>query len=207
MGYLRKRGEPRPIAVTSQDIAITMWAIGFLFVMIVIVFAPVKMDAGRYFYLFERESFLMLQIVALICFLISTVWLCYGISKYNLNMWLDKLHPDWQGWIRSDKTGQITCQIAKKDSLGYSKGIAFNKKAGVISRKGFKTNLPNGNSVIFVFDPMSHNADILEAVGWKLYKKIHGFIGYNAYVQFKKGKIELIKTDEKVIEDGQKTVA
>ncbi len=140
----------------------------------------------------------MLQIIAIICFLISTVWLCYGISKNNLNMWLDKLHPDWQGWIRADKTGQITCQIAKKDSLGYSKGIAFGKKAGVISRKGFKTNLPNGNSVILVFDPMSHNVDVLEAVGWKLYKKRHAFIGYQAYIPWKKSKKELIETGEKV---------
>lgn len=193
--YLRKAGEPRPIMVTIQDIAITFWCTSLLFLLIIVFFSPTVIDEGRIFYLFEADSFFLFLLLSITFSLLSIVYVCYAISKYHLNMWTDKLHPDWQGCIRVDKNGQVTNQIIKKDSLGYNKLIAFGKKAGIINRSGFKLNLPNGNTVIVAFDPMSHNADLLEALGWVLYKKRHGFIGYDAYVRYKKDKKELIKSE------------
>ena len=82
----------------------------------------------------------------------------------------------------------------EKDSLGYDKGVALGKKIGLIQKEGLKLTLPNGNSVLLTFDVMSHNIDMLEALGWMLYKKKYKVVGYDAYkVYLNETKPELIE--------------
>lgn len=195
MSYLRKKGEPKPIMLTSQEIAITFWCIALLFAMLMVFVLSrriIDSDTGEMFYFYDAYTLGFVLFMILFFSFFGIVWLCWGDSKFNLNMWKDRINPDWQGVLRADKNGLVTGQIMKKDSLGYNKGIAFGKKAGLINKGGFKLTLPNGNNLLLVVDFMSRNIDLAEAIGWMLYKRKHGFVGYNAYVQCKREKKTLL---------------
>jgi hypothetical protein len=200
-GFLRKRGDPRPIGFTAQEIAITFLSISFLFIVVTIYFPNRKIfeiSTQTEWYIYDIMTLGFMFFLVFIFALIGIVFLAYGDSKYDLNMWKDRVHPDWQPTVRIDKNGTVTNQIMKKDSLGFVKGIAFGKKAGIINRgSGFRLSLPNGNSLLMVMDFMSHNANPLEAVGWQLYKKKFGVVGYNAYTKCKREKKTLLSIDEK----------
>lgn len=189
-----KRKGPKPIMATSQEIAISFWLTACVFgVMLLRLKAPVEYD--------------FMVVMMLIFSFISTGFLCYLFSKYNLNVFTDKIHPDYEFWIRLDKTKMATLQIARKDSLGLSKGIAHGAKAALINRGDYTISSPNGNKGLLVFDTMSHNLNLEEAMGWRLIKRKWGFIGYSAYEKaLKEGGtlIEVPSKKETTDEEGRK---
>ena len=131
-GFLRKRGDPRPIGFTAQEIAMVFLTISVLFMAITIKF-PTRyvLDQGKYWYVYDLDTLLLMFFLIFIFSAIAVFFLCFGDSKYDLNMWLDRVNKDWQSTLRIDKNGLVSNQIMKKDSLGFVKGIAFGKKAGI----------------------------------------------------------------------------
>lgn len=198
-GYLRKPGEPRPIALTSQEVAITFWCVALIFAAVFIYMLPIRIideDTNVMFYAYPMESIGFVFFMIFFFTFFGIAWMNWSHSKNNLNMWSDRIHPDWQGVIRADKNGLVTNQIMKKDSLGLLKGIVFGKKAAAINKRSFNLKLPNGNSVVIVLDFMSSTVDLREALGWSLYKKRHKLLGYDAYVRCKQEKKTLLTTTE-----------
>lgn len=200
MSYLRKKGEGRPISLTSQEISITMWCISLLFAAILVYMLGIRMidpSTGEMFYVYDGATLGFILFMILFFSFFGIVWMNWGHSKWGLNSWTDRISHDWQSTIRIDKTGIVTNQVMKKDSLGYTKGIAFGKKAGTINKGGFKLTHPNGNPVLLVVDFMSRNVNISEAIGWRLYKRKHGIIGYDSYIKCKREKKTLLTYDGK----------
>ena len=191
---MARRRSPKPIALTSQEIAICWWCMSLLFVCLVFAFSYREVVNGVLFLYLDELTMGFFLAMSIIFSLIGVIWLSWPISKYNLNMNMDRLHHDWQGVIRVDKNGMMHQTLMEKDSLGYDKGVALGKKIGLIQKEGLKLTLPNGNSVLLTFDVMSHNIDMLEALGWMLYKKKYKVVGYDAYkVYLNETKPELIE--------------
>lgn len=198
--YLKRKGDPRPIGFTIQEIAMVFLSISVLFMAVLVYFPNRKIfeiSTGVEWYIYDLTTLVFLLILSFIFSALGIIFLCLSHSKNDLNMWTDRVNKDWQPTLRVDKNGLVSNQIMKKDSLGFVKGIAFGKKAGLINKGGFKLTLPNGNTVLLVLDFMSHNANPLEAVGWTLHKKKHGVIGYNAYTKCKREKKTLLTIDDK----------
>ena len=193
---MSRRRPPKPIAMTTQEIIIVFWCIGLFFAGLIAVFSYKEIINGvRFYYMDEMTLFFFLG-MSMFFSLLGIIWVNYLISKYNVNMNIDRLHHNWQGVYRVDKNGMIHQTIMEKDSLGYIRGVALGKKAGLIQKEGLKLTLPNGNNVLLTFDVMSHNIDMLEALGWQLYKKKHKVVGYDAYKIAPKETKELIMSDE-----------
>jgi len=183
--------------------------ISVLFMAVLVNFPSRKIfeiSTGIEWYIYDLGTLVFMLILSFIFASLGIIFLCLSLSKNDLNMWTDRVNKDWQATLRIDKNGLASNQIMKKDSLGFVKGIAFGKKAGLINKGGFKLTLPNGNTVLLVLDFMSHNVDPLEAVGWSLYKKKFGVIGYNAYLKCKHEKKTLLTIGDKGQEGLQKEI-
>lgn len=197
--YLKRKGDPRPIGFTIQEVAMVFLGISVLFMAILVNFPNRKIfeiSTGVEWYIYDFSTLVFLLVLSFMFAAIAVTIVCISLSKNDLNMWTDRVNKDWQSTLRVDKNGLVSNQVMKKDSLGFVKGIAFGKKAGLINKGGFKLTLPNGNTVLLVLDFMSHNANPLEAVGWALYKKKYGVIGYNAYKKCKREQKTLLTIDE-----------
>lgn len=197
--YLKRKGDPRPIGFTIQEIAMVFLSISVLFMAVLVNFPNNKileLSTGIEWYIYDFSTLAFLLILSFMFAALGMIFICFSLSKNDLNMWTDRVNKDWQATLRVDKNGLVSNQIMKKDSLGFVKGIAFGKKAGLINKGGFKLTLPNGNTVLLVLDFMSHNANPLEAVGWSLYKKKHGVIGYNAYKKCQREKKTLLSIND-----------
>lgn len=181
---MAKKG-PKAITFTTQEMAISFWCISLIFALVMI--DQTNMGATWIFFMFMILFFSFL----------SVAWLCYLFSKYTLNAFTDRIHHDYETWIRCDKTGMFTLQIVKKGSLGLSKGVAHGVKAAIINRGDTNYSLPNGNRVLLKFDALSHNINLDEAIGWQLIHKKWELLGYNAYEKAEADRKTLIKIEGK----------
>jgi hypothetical protein len=175
------RKGPKPILFTTQEVAVTFWFISLIFTVVMI--HETRMSGTWIFMMFMIQLFAFLPLA----------YLCYLFSKYTLNVFTDRIHHDYEVWIRCDKNGVFSLQIAKKGPLGLSKGIAHGVKAAIINRGDTGYSLPNGNRCILKYDPLSHNIKIDDALGWQLIRRKTGFIGYDAYAQAEEDERTLVK--------------
>ena len=104
---MARRKPPKPIALTSQEIAICWWCMSLLFVCLIFAFSYREVVNGVLFLYLDELTMGFFLAMSIIFSLIGVIWLCWPISKYNLNMNIDRLHHDWQGVIRVDKNGMM----------------------------------------------------------------------------------------------------
>jgi hypothetical protein len=106
----------------------------------------------------------------------------YLISKYNLNILIDRVkNPDFVGWIRFTRTKRLCFQMVKNGPIGQTKGIANGEKADCINDGSYTVITPCGNQAIIKSDLLSHNINLDRAVGWNLISKHFGLIGFRAW--------------------------
>jgi len=165
------RKGPKAITFTTQEMAITLWCISLIFALVMI--DQTHMGGTWIFFMFMILLFSFLPVA----------WLCYLFSKYTLNVFTDRIHHDYETWVRIDKGGMITLQIVRKGPLGLSKGVAHGVKAAIINRGDTNYSFPNGNRALLKYDALSHNINLNEAIGWQLVHRKWGMLGYNAYVK------------------------
>lgn len=135
--YLRRKGDPRPIGFTIQEIAMVFLSISVLFMAVLVYFPNRKIfeiSTGVEWYIYDITTLAFLLVLSFIFSALGMIFLCLSLSKNDLNMWTDRVNKDWQATLRVDKNGLASNQIMKKDSLGFVKGIAFGKKAGLINK-------------------------------------------------------------------------
>lgn len=165
-------GKNNPYSITTQEMSTVFFLMGFL------MFAIVFLAFGLPMFI------LLLLFVALIFFFISMVTPNYAISKYNLNMFIDKItNPDFENWLRVTKNRTFAPQTVKKGVLGQSKGLVHGAKADIINRGDFTITLQNGNHALITYDSLSHNINLNHALGWKLIKRKFGFLGSSAFIK------------------------
>jgi len=165
-------GKNNPYSLTTQEISVVFFLMGFMIYMIVVVFFGLPL------------FMILLMIVALIFFAISMFTPNYQISKYNLNMFIDKItNPDWENWIRITKNRVFAPQTVKKGVLGQSKGLVHGAKADLINRGDFTVTFQNGNHGLVKYDTLSHNMNLNHTLGWKLIKRKFGFLGSTAFIK------------------------
>jgi len=165
-------GKNNPYSLTTQEISVVFFLMGFMIYMIVVVFFGLPL------------FMILLMIVALIFFAISMFTPNYQISKYNLNMFIDKItNPDWDNWIRITKNRVFAPQTVKKGVLGQSKGLVHGAKADLINRGDFTVTFQNGNHGLVKYDTLSHNVNLNHTLGWKLIRRKFGFLGSSAFIK------------------------
>jgi hypothetical protein len=167
----------RPFKFTTQEIATVFWCIGFFVVMI---FFYVSYDPQYNVFIVEMQMLLFLGIGVFFMFL-GYVFPCYQISKWDCNIFMDKLEQGWKCWLRVTKSRQFAPQPVRTGPLGQMKGLVSGHKADIINRGDFPVTLRNGNQAVVKYDLMSHNVNLNEAVGWKLIARKWGFLGSNAF--------------------------
>lgn len=176
----------RAISITNSEISSVFFIIGLMFTVVVckmIYSLYVQIDiyanpglAGQFMFM------IILLITGIIFYAISMGLPNYLISKYDLNIWVDKItNPDFIGWIRFTKSKMIRNHIVKKGPLGQQKGVAHGVKADIINNGDYTITLPNGNQAVIKCDLLSHNANLERAMGWELMKKHFGIIGFKAW--------------------------
>jgi len=175
----------RAISVSNSEISIVIWIIGFFLAGYAIkkvwtlhnMILPINQGIA-----FELILVMMLLFGAVFLFAFSTAWINFFISKYELNLWIDKItNPDFMGWVRFTKNRRIRSQIVKKGALGLTKGVANDSKADVINNADYTVTLPNGNQAILTVDLFSENVNLEKVAGWQLLHRHFGFIGHRAY--------------------------
>jgi hypothetical protein len=163
-------GKNNPYSITTQEVSTIFYLIGFLIMIIMI------MDQGMPF------LYKFLMFIAMLFFGISMFTPNNNISKYNLNMFMDKqTNPDFENWLRVTKNRMFAPQTVKKGVLGQSKGIVHGCKADIINRGDFTITLPNGNHALIKYDTLSHNINLNHTLGWKLIKRRFSLLGSAAF--------------------------
>lgn len=205
----------RAYSVTNSEMSAVLWGISvFVLLMVVIQINGMRVQvAVGNPGLAASFSFMMSLIVISVFFsLISMVIPNYQISKYNLNVLIDRItNDDWIGWIRFSRDKRLLFHTVKKDSMGRTKGVVHGKKATVVNWGDYTVTGPNGNKLICVSDLISQNDNLEENVGWNLvHKHFGGVIGYKAYEKaLDSGEMlfddltESKKTKDKKVEAGE----
>ena len=166
-------GKNNPYSITTQETSVVFFLIG------IIIMAIILTDPG--FPMLAK----FLMFIALMFFGISMITPNYAISKYNLNMFIDKItNPDFENWLRVTKNRTFAPQTVKKGVLGQSKGIIHNAKADIINRGDFTITFQNGNHGLLMYDTLSHNINFNHTLGWKLIRRKFGFLGSAAFQQY-----------------------
>lgn len=176
----------RPYSVTNSEMSITLWGIGVLILLVVILNINGMRTQVQYTnpQLAGTFSFMIgLCIISMFFGLIGVSIPNYQITKYNLNPFMDRItNEDWIAWIRFTRDKRLVIHTVKKSSMGRTKGVVHGKKATVINNGDYTITLPNGNQAICVSDLISQNINLDENVGWNLvYKHFGGLIGFKAY--------------------------
>jgi hypothetical protein len=167
----KRRKIGRPYAVTTQEMSVTIWIVGFVIFFITIINDPV-------FPLFYLILFFISSMISAAGMIMPN----YMITKYNLNMMIDRMtNPNYENWIRVTKNKKLFLKIVETGPLGQSKGMVSGYNADIINKGNYTVTLPNGNHAIIAPDVMSNNADLEEEIGWKLVKRKYFILGYNAY--------------------------
>lgn len=163
-------GKNNPYSITTQETSVVFFLIG------IIIMAIILTDPGFPF----LAKFLIF--ISLMFFGISMFTPNYAISKYNLNMFIDKItNPDFENWLRITKNRTFAPQTVKKGVLGQSKGLVHGAKADIINRGDFTITLQNGNHGLVTYDALSHNVNLNHALGWKLIRRKFGLLGSSAF--------------------------
>lgn len=171
MPMRRKRNIGRPFSVTTQEMSVTIWVVGFVLFFITIINDPYF--PMTYTVLFIISSFFTAAAMGLPNFM---------ITKYSLNMFIDRMtNPNYENWLRLTKNRRLFPKIVQTGPLGQSKGLVSGYNADIINKGNYTVTLQNGNSLIISPDVMSNNADLDEEIGWKIVKHKHGFLGFDAY--------------------------
>jgi len=161
----------RPFSVTTQEMSAAIWVTGFVIFFITIINDP-------YFPVMYTLLFLICSFFMACSMVVPN----YAITKYNLNMLIDRMtNPNYENWIRVTKNKKLFLRIVETGPLGQSKGVVSGYNADIINKGNYTVTFQNGNHAIIAPDVMSTNADLEEEIGWKLVKKKHGFIGFDAY--------------------------
>lgn len=154
-----------------------MWCIGLFIIMI-----SLYMSYDPLYHMFViPEGFILFFAVGVFFTFIGTVLPCYQISKYNLNMFIDRMEDGFDTWLRFTKGRKFAPQIVRTGPLGQQKGLVSGNKADIINRGDFPVTLLNGNHAVIKYDLMSHNVSLDEAMGWKLIGRKYGMLGSNCY--------------------------
>jgi len=165
-------GKNNPYSITTQEMSTIFFLMGFMIYMIVFLFMGLPL------------FILLLMIVSLIFFMISFFTPNYQISKYNLNMFIDKItNPDFENWLRVTKNRTFAPQTVKKGMLGQSKGLVHGAKADIINRGDFTITLQNGNHALVTYDTLSHNVNLNHTLGWKLIRRKFCLLGSSAFIR------------------------
>lgn len=186
----------RPFKFTTQEIATVFWCIG-LFITMITLYMSYQPLYNVFLIEFSMVFFFMIGF-----FFMALGWIfpCYQISKWDCNVFMDKLEQGWTTWLRTTKSRRFAPQPVKTGPLGQEKGLVSGHKADIINRGDFPITLRNGNQAVHKYDLMSHNLNLNEAVGWKLLSRKYGFIGANAYRRCVSDEMT-IKTDNKKEDD------
>jgi hypothetical protein len=174
----------RPFKFTTQEFATIFFMVGFFFILVVFrssyQIATDNQGNSRMLFVFEPG---MLLFIGMGIFLMAIGYIlpCYQISRYNLNIFMDKLEQGFEGWLRFTKNRKFAPQIIKTGPLGQEKGVVSGYKADIINRGDFPVTLLNGNHAVIKYDLMSHNVNLNEVIGWALIVRKYGYLGSTAY--------------------------
>jgi hypothetical protein len=173
----------RPFKFTTQEIATVFWCIGLLiFIVIFETSHEIITIEDKTFSAFIIGDQMILFIGVGIFFTALAYTLpCYAISKWNLNVYIDKMEQGWTAWLRFTKSRIFAPQVVRTGPLGQQKGLVEGYKADIINRGDFPVTLQNGNHAVIKYDLMSHNVNLNEAVGWTLTVHKWGWLGSAAY--------------------------
>jgi len=184
----------RPFKWTTQETASVFWAIGFGVLM---VFLWVSYDPYYGIFVVIQPMLLFLG-VSVFFFFLAFFYPCYQISRWDCNIFMDKMEPGWSGWLRTTKSRIFAPQCVKTGPLGQMKGLVEGYKADIINRGDFPVRLRNGNHAVFKYDLMSHNINLNECIGWKMMVRKWGFLGTNAFKRcYSEGKTVKKKEETK----------
>ena len=130
----------------------------------------------------------VLVIAGIIFTFMSIVYINYLVSYNRLTPLINRINRENEIiWVRVTKDKLLTFQVAKKGVHGQTKGIMHGKKADVVDKGDFPIQCLNGNNAIIVYDRMSRNVNLDQAVAWKqLFKKHKVSTGKDAYIKSKK---------------------
>jgi len=167
----------RPFKITSQEIATIMWCIGLFIIMMTFY---MSYDAQFNQFIVDMSMIFFFAIGLMFTF-IGYAFPCYQISKWDCNIYMDKLEVGWEGWLRFTKSRKFAPQCVRTGPLGQEKGLVSGHKADIINRGDFPITLRNGNHAVIKYDLMSHNINLIEALGWELISRKYGLLGANGY--------------------------
>lgn len=167
----------RPFKFTTQEIATVFWIIGLF---IILIFFYVCYDPLYSVFVIDVQM-LFFFIIGVFFMFLGYAFPNYQISKWDCNIFMDKLEPGWEAWLRTTKSRRFAPQPVQTGPLGQMKGLVSGHKADIINRGDFPVTLRNGNQAVIKYDLMSHNINLNEAVGWKLMARKWGFLGANAF--------------------------
>ena len=161
----------------NQSVSVMMYMIGFIMIMIV-------------FFLANNFLVQIFLIFGIIFTLFALIYVNYLISYNHLQVFINRIKPNEQVWLRFTSDGMFIPQLVKKGPYGQTKGVMYKQKADVIDKGDFPIRLINGNSGLIVYDRISHNINLKHASSWKkLFKKYKISSGMEAYKKAKSDKM------------------
>lgn len=177
--------DKRAYNITNSEISAIFWGIKLVLIIFVILNLMNMMAQVQIGNPGLAMTFMFL--ISIICIaeffgFISMALPNYMISKYNLNIWVDKLtSPDHIGWFRATRNKNLRNYTVPTGALGQTKGMANGQKADVINDGKYTMTLPNGNRVILTNDFLSSNANLDNVTGWQLIKRHYGLVGFEIW--------------------------
>jgi len=200
----------RAYGVTTSEISAVLWSIGFIvgafgiknLITLQGQIAPVNQGIAM------TIGFCVgLVAISLFFGFMSMVLPNYAITKWNLNIFIDKItNPDFIGWVRCTRDRGIRFHTVKTGTHGKTNGVVNDEKASVINNGDYTVTAPNGNKLIFCHDLISQNDNLEENIGWNLISKHYGIIGYKAYEKAVEMGRLLFKGKQKPIDDDADSV-
>lgn len=191
--------------MTNSEISAIFFLIGFMLIMVIFknllnLYNQVAFTNPGLAGQFAINMFMI--VIAAFMFFISMAMPNYLISKYNLNLFVDRItNSDFIGWIRFTRSKGVRFHIVKNGVLGQTQGVANGAKADVINNGDYTVITPNGNKCIITHDMLSHNINLERCVGWQLIKKHFGFLGYNAWQKAIEDEALQFKIEEEEIQE------
>jgi len=191
--------DKRAYNITNGEVSVVFWGIQLIITIFVIIslIGMMRQVTGNPGLVTAFLFFIVLLCVALFFSFISMALPNYLISKYNLNIFVDKItNPDFIGWLRITRNKGFRSYTVPRGALGQTKGMANGHKADVIDDGQYTVTLPNGNQAIIVCDFLSNNINLENVRGWQLIKKHFGMVGFNVWDRAVETDNLLIGVDE-----------
>jgi len=174
----------RAYGITNSEISSVLWLLSIVMTIISIkvVFDVLGPAMGNPNIRGAAMIVIMLGFMSIIFSFASMGLPNYLISKYNLNILIDRIrNPDFLGWIRFTRNKRLCFQTVKCGPLGQTKGLADDEKADIINDGSYTVTTPCGNQAVLKSDLLSHNINLERAVGWQLIDKHFGLLGFRAW--------------------------